>query len=168
MKPFPEPWGNYLLNGLVETEAPSGISWWPETLGWKILFIIFIAYITRKTYLIWQEYKRNAYRRDALLWLQQLPAYDATSPTTLYRQLPALLRKTALSAFDRTVVNQLSKQSWEAWLDQQCEQSHFVDNCSALLHRLAYDPQCEVNQEQMKRLVSEIRIWIKYHRRQND
>jgi uncharacterized protein DUF4381 len=168
MRPFSEPWGNYLLSGLVETDAPSSISWWPETLGWKILFIVFIASIVHKIYRVWQEYKRNVYRRDALLWLQQLPVYDVTSPTRLYRQLPALLRKTALSAFERTEVNQLSKQSWEAWLDQQCEQSHFVDNCPTLLHRLAYDSQCHINQEQMKCLVSEITLWIKYHRRQND
>jgi len=168
MKPFSEPWGNYLLNGLVETEAPSNISWWPETVGWKILFVIFIVFIVRKAYLIWQEYKRNAYRREALLWLQQLPDYNAASIASIYRQLPALLRKTALSAFDRTEINLLSKQSWEAWLDQQSDKSHFVDNCPTLLHRLAYDPQCQINPEQMNRLLLEITLWVKYHRRQND
>jgi len=168
MKPFSEPWGNYLLNGLVETEAPSNISWWPETVGWKILFVIFIVFIVRKAYLIWQEYKRNAYRREALLWLQQLPDYNAASIASIYRQLPALLRKTALSAFDRTEINLLSKQSWEAWLDQQSDKSHFVDNCPSLLHSLAYDPQCQINQEQMSCLLSEITLWIKDHRRQND
>jgi len=120
-----------------------------------------------------QEYKRNAYRRDALEWLKKLPDYNETCfegsmPASIYRQLPALLRKTALSAFDRTEINGLSKQPWEAWLDQQCEQSHFEDRCPTLLHRLAYDPQCKINQAQMKQLVSEISTWIKHHRRQYD
>lgn len=168
MKLFSESWGNYLLNELVETEAPSDISWWPETVGWKILFIGLIAFIAYKAYQSWQTYKRNAYRREALAWLKQLPTYDAILPASIYRQLPALLRKTALSAFDRTEISLLSKQPWERWLDQQCDKTHFVDNCPTLLHCLAYDPQSCISQAQMKTLLTEITLWIKYHRSQHD
>ena len=35
--PFAKPWGNYLLEKIVETQTPQSISWLPQTLGWKLL-----------------------------------------------------------------------------------------------------------------------------------
>ena len=37
---FEKPWGNYLLEGIVETIAPQNISFWPQTLAWQFIFIV--------------------------------------------------------------------------------------------------------------------------------
>lgn len=164
MRPFPEPWGNYLINGISETAAPNNISWWPTTIGWKILLLVLMIALLRLVYRRYQSYQRNAYRRDALAWLQQLPEYNGNQPDPIYRQLPALLRKTALTAFDRTAISQLSRQQWEVWLDQHCPGCLFVDNCPDLLHQLAYAPEIAISQSQMQTLVTEVGRWIRHHR----
>jgi Domain of unknown function (DUF4381) len=168
VRDFPEPWGSYLLGELFETTAPASVSWWPETIAWKVLCVVIIFSACHKAYRHYQLYKANSYRREALLWLKQLPEYDSAAPANDYRQLPALLRTTALQAFDRNEINQLSSGQWEEWLDQQCEDSAFENSCPSLLYQLAYTPRCQISQQQMERLISEITQWVKYHRGYDD
>ena len=162
--PFAKPWGNYLLEKIVETQAPENISWLPQTLGWKILASVALLLLTRKVYTIYRNYKRNAYRREALTWLEQC---QQTDNFDLYKQLPTLLRKTALSAFKRTEISQLTGSQWERWLDKQCQQTSFVSSCPNVLHQLAYMPikPNTFNADQYQVLLAQITLWIKHHRR---
>jgi len=162
--PFAKPWGNYLLERLTETQAPEGISWLPQTFGWKILASVAFLLLVRKIYHAYKDYQRNAYRREALAWLQQC---QQTNNFDLYKQLPSLLRKTALSAYKRTEISQLSDTQWEHWLDQQCQQTSFVTSCPNVLHQLAYMPinSVTVRVDQYQVLLEQIKLWIKYHRR---
>ena len=130
--PFERPWGNYLLEKIVENQAPDAISWLPQTVGWKILAIIIIFYFLKKSYQGYRNYQRNAYRRDAIKWLEQCQQSDELEN---FKQFPALIRQTALFAFSRTEVSQLSGSQWEQWLDKQCEQSNFTELCPNLLHK---------------------------------
>ncbi|PKH87304.1 DUF4381 domain-containing protein [Colwellia sp. Bg11-28] len=94
---FEKPWGNYLLEAIVETKAPDMISFWPQTIAWQLLFILLIMLIIKKVYLSWKNYQANAYRREALVWLAQCSLSNEED----IRQLPALLRKTAMLANNR-------------------------------------------------------------------
>lgn len=94
---FEKPWGNYLLEAIVETKAPDMISFWPQTIAWQLLFIFFIMLILKKVYQSWKNYQANAYRREALVWLAQCSLSNEED----IRQLPALLRKTAILANNR-------------------------------------------------------------------
>ncbi len=162
--PFAKPWGNYLLDKIVETQAPETISWLPQTLGWKVLASVALLLLVRKIYTIYKNYQRNAYRREALAWLEQC---QQTDNLELYKQLPTLLRRTALNAFKRTEISQLTGGQWERWLDQQCLQTSFVTSCPNALHQLAYMPinSNAFSCEQYQVLVTQITLWIKHHRR---
>jgi len=94
---FEKPWGNYLLEAIVETKAPDMISFWPQTIAWQLLFIFLIMLILKKVYLSWKNYQANAYRREALVWLAQCSLSNEQD----IRQLPALVRKTAILANNR-------------------------------------------------------------------
>ncbi len=168
MSKFPEPWGNYLLKELIETTAPKMTSFWPQTIGWQVIAVLLLLALIRKSYLAWQAYKRNAYRREALAWLNHLPVYISLNEQPIYRQLPALLRKTALQAFGRDQVSHLSNEHWEHWLDQQCDKTSFSEQYTSYLHPLAYAPQLQLEAQQMKNLLHEINLWIKFHRRLDD
>lgn len=163
--PFEKPWGNYVLEKIVETQAPETISWLPQTLGWKIILTGSVAYLLLKSYRAYKTYQQNAYRREALNMLSQLP-----SPMSdyKYRQLPLLLRKTALTAFKRADVTQLHGEFWELWLDKQCKETNFSQQCPTLLHQLSFAPTLDEPEEQYQQLISQITLWIKFHRRQND
>lgn len=94
---FEKPWGNYLLEAIVETKAPDTISFWPQTLAWQIILILLILFIIKKSYQSWKNYQANAYRREALAWLEQCSLINEDD----VRQLPALIRKTAMLANQR-------------------------------------------------------------------
>lgn len=168
MTTFSAPWGNYLLKDLVEALPPEAISWWPQTLGWQLVYLIVFITLIRKTIEKIKIYKRNAYRREALLWLDGLPTYDQAKPQEIYRKLPTLIRKTAIAAFSREQVAQLSGNDWETWLDEQCPASCFSKNCPNLLHQLAYAPRITIGSEKMLVLIQQIKQWIELHRSQYD
>ena len=161
--PFKKPWGNYLLENIVETTAPENISWFPQTLGWKILACVIFFTIIKQLYLAYKKYKRNAYRREALAWLAQ---YQNKNDLTFYQQLPVLLRKIAISAFDRTEISQLSGNEWEQWLDEHCSKCNFSTRCPNALHHLAYSPiePSTVQNEQHQEVLRQVTLWIKFHR----
>ena len=163
--PFEKPWGNYILDKIVETQAPTAISWLPQTLGWQIIFLCAVIYLLLKSYGAYKSYKKNAYRRDALKWLSQL---ESANTENLYQQLPLLLRKTALIGFNRADITQLDGEKWERWLDSQCKETSFNNHCPTLLYQLSYSPNVNLTEEKLQVLVSQIALWIKYHRRQDD
>jgi hypothetical protein len=188
---FEKPWGNYLLEAIVETSAPHGISFWPQTIAWKIIFILLIIFAIKKSYQTWRTYQANAYRREALAWLAQCSLKSEED----IRQLPALLRKTALLANDvslknegdtegftealarRQEITQLTGKSWAIWLDKHCSNSQFTkvlttSPCDDLLAQLAYIPVLNINNNEfdtaLKQLSQQIALWIKYHQLNTD
>ena len=188
---FEKPWGNYLLEGIVETIAPQNISFWPQTIAWQLIFIVLTIVIIKKVYRTWQEYQANAYRREALAWLAQCSLANEDD----IRQLPALLRKTALLANEvnrhdknslegssnarkrRQDITGLTGKSWAAWLDSHCTRSDFSKatqsaSCAslsneALLTQLAYIPKLDLNDGEfnsaLKKLCQQITLWVQHH-----
>lgn len=168
MTTFSESWGNYLLKNLSETQAPNTVDWWPQTIAWQILFFVGLIYIGFKVYRAIKKYRHNAYRREALAWLQSLPDYRVSEPDALFSQLPSLLRKVALSAYKRDEVCTLSNESWLQWLDQQCENTNFTKIPSSTFNQLSYGSNYNVDVNTMDTIVTEITLWIKHHRGQHD
>jgi len=162
---FVKPWGNYLLKNIAETPAPEPVSWLPQTLGWQILCIFALIFGLNKLYSVYKSYKRNAYRRVALQWIKQL---EGCTDIQLFRQLPKLLRKTAILAFGRTDVLHLSDKCWEEWLDKQCAKTSFSHLCPTLLHQLAFAPSVDISTHQYEVLIEQVKLWIAFHRRHDD
>ncbi|WP_285162646.1 DUF4381 domain-containing protein [Shewanella goraebulensis] len=164
MSQFNDTWGSNIVKELIETTPPEAINWWPQTLGWQVVaFFLFIIFL-RKLYLRWRLYQHNVYRRDAIAWLNQLPPFEKLSTQPIFRQLPNLLRKTALGGYQRTEIANLSGNSWAQWLDEQCTQSSFGEDGAFMLHRLAYDSDWSMTSDQMDSLTQKVRLWIEHHR----
>ncbi len=193
---FEKPWGNYLLEAIVETTAPQNISFWPQTIAWQLIFILLTIIIIKKIYQTWQDYQANAYRREALAWLAQC----SLSSEDDIRQLPALLRKTALLAHEvnqhdtrkplgsssvskrRQEITGLSGQSWAVWLDMHCKHSEFSKEIrpasgaslsnEALLTQLAYIPNLDLTDSEfnnsLNNLCQQIKLWIQHHQLLDD
>ncbi|RHW76985.1 DUF4381 domain-containing protein [Colwellia sp. RSH04] len=161
---FDKPWGNYLLEKIVEPPPPEAISWLPQTIGWKITFVILFFYLCFKVIAEYKKYKRNAYRRNALAWLKQYQSDEEW----YYRQLPVLLRKTAITAYDRTKITSLTGSDWDSWLDSQCKETDFTASCSMVLHQLAFAPEFNLSSQEKQILLQHVSTWIKHHRGQND
>ena len=168
----PDVWGNYLIKGIVETPAPTAISWWPTTLGWQLVGFFLLYKVIYTIFKRWRRYVADSYRREALATIEQLPPYIGLQSLDQYRQLPMLLRQVALHAFDREQVVALTSVQWEQWLDRQCScsknpQSQFSARCPNVLHQLSFQQQPALDQQQIQMLLEQIILWIKYHRRQD-
>ena len=179
---FAKPWGNYLLDGIKETIAPEAISFWPQTIAWQVLFIILVLFTLKKLYTLWRNYQDNAYRREALAWLAQCSLTNEND----VRQLPTLVRKTAMLAKELTIkngdydneivarenINYLSGNDWTNWLDKQCVKTRFSHannnaNFAMLLAQLPYIPTLNLSDNSVSSaltaLYQQIELWIKYH-----
>jgi len=182
---FEKPWGNYLLEKIVETTAPEAISYFPQTIAWQLMLFFLIIFMIKKAYQSWKLYQANAYRREALTWLEKCSLTNEKD----IRQLPTLLRKTALLAYEvssknrtanssgvvitrRDKITQLSGSAWAVWLDEHCPKTQFsvqANNLSfdKLLSQLAYIPKLDLNDNEFNRalrlLYQQIALWIQHH-----
>jgi hypothetical protein len=166
--PFEAPWGNYLLKEFIETQQPEMISFYPQTIGWLLIASILLIALFNKIILAIRLYQSNAYRREALKWLKELPDYTNVLQQPVFRKLPTLLRKVALTGFGANAVVPLSAKEWEVWLDQQCDKTSFSGSFSSYLQQLSYSPSPALTPNQIALLREQVALWISFHRRLND
>jgi hypothetical protein len=168
MIPFEAPWGNYMLKEFIETQQPEMVSLFPQTTGWLIIGLILLIALFNKIIFAIKLYQSNAYRREALKWLEELPDHTNVLQQPVFRKIPTLLRKVALTGFGASTVVPLSLTEWEVWLDQQCDKTSFSGNFSSYLQQLSYSPAPALNQKQMALLTEQVTLWIHFHRRPDD
>ncbi|MFA1560118.1 DUF4381 domain-containing protein [Aliivibrio fischeri] len=61
-----QPPSSYILKKLSEVTVPEHVSWFPQTIGWKILAFVLLAFIVYKSVLWLKRWWTNRYRREAL------------------------------------------------------------------------------------------------------
>ncbi len=149
---------NSMLSGLAEPSLPENISWIPNAPGWYVVAGIIICVILYRAYLAYRQYQANAYRRMALIELDKLQKHSEG-----VKQLPHLLRKTALDAYPRSLVSPLLGSQWEQWLDEQCQGSQFSTQFNGLLASLSYSPKVSIDQHQSQGLYTQVAHWIQHH-----
>lgn len=108
------------LANLHPLRAPDPIGWWPLAPGWWMLLLAGIILAATLAYLLRKRYRKNAYRRRALLQLQSLQRdYLAKSDAGLYlSQINALLKSAALLAYPRTEVAAQHGRTWREFLNR--------------------------------------------------
>lgn len=190
---FEKPWGNYLLDGLVESIPPTTTSWLPQTIAWQVIAFSLVVFSFIKLVKAIQRYIHNAYRREGLACLAEvkLLTNQYRQENTLnskldlqqkllksHKQLPVLLKKIAILSFSRTEINQYSAKEWELWLAKQCNKSNFTQHCPDFIYQLSYWPNSKFVDDNgilsedflnnINQLITEMSLWIKHHRSQHD
>jgi hypothetical protein len=162
---FANSFGNYLLHGIEEVQLPQAISWWPQTLAWQLLGLLCLGLLTAWVYHQAKRLWRNRYRRQALKQLSALEN-NASHWQQVVAQLPHLLKATALKAYPRSDVAQLSGQSWLRFLEAHYSGPAFSDKTGQQLLVIAYQPPerwC-LTDAQAQRLTNRARTWIREHK----
>jgi hypothetical protein len=108
------------LASLHPLRLPEPIGWWPLAPGWWALLLSAVLVLAILGYLLRRHYRKNAYRRRALLQLQTLATeYLAKNDTGIYfSQINALLKSVALLAYPRTEVAAQHGAAWRAFLNR--------------------------------------------------
>lgn len=154
----PDSFGNYALKSFAGLEQPPAIDYFVLAPGaWALLLALVFGF----SYFAWRRYQhwlQDAYRREALQYLQsQISVVE----------LPRLLKATALQAYSRQQVAMLTGEAWLAFLDSKMTRAstRFQSEEGRLLLNVAYCGADEVSASQAAVLQSLVRAWIAGHRR---
>ncbi len=161
-------WGNYALKGFNEIQVPEPVSLWPQTFGWWLLVIALICWLLALLFKQAQRYRRNRYRRQALLQLTALRTTAAQNSNEGLRQIPAILKATALHAFPRVDVASLYGDEWEVFLDSKYDGPSFSRECPGLLYALSYQPVDAQLCCPSDAFWAQVSSWISHHRAADD
>lgn len=137
------------------------IGWWPPAPGWWVLLALVVAGLAALAWYLRRHYRRNSYRRAALLRLQSLQADYAThhDASTYLAQLNALLKSVALRAYPRAQVAAKHGMQWRNFLNQDMPpEFHFPAGFDAAVYQKTC-PDLDVAQ-----LQAAARHWIRKHR----
>ncbi len=156
------------LEKLHEILLPEPVSWMPQTVGWYAIFGIVLFVTGWWVYSRLRRFRANRYRRVALAELEVIER-ELKQPEKRAKalaEIPVLLKKTALSAFPRTDVADLSGEKWLAFLDETMGEKDFTEGEGRLLPELAYAPVQRIAQlpdERIGDLLQVVLHWIKKH-----
>ena len=153
-------------DALHDIVLPESVSWMPQTIGWWILLAVALVIGLRAAFVARRRYRANRYRRLALAELEGVGAAleSGMAPVDIVAAIPTLVKKTALAAWPRETVASLNGEPWLRFLDESYGGSGFTKGPGRLLSTLAYEPDGNPASEDIHRLTSLVRDWIRGHR----
>ena len=154
---FGDDFGGEKMWGLKELPYPEAIPMAPQTIGWLLLAIFVLALAGWFGWRTYRRWKANAYRRTALARIADM----RTDPAHAV-DLPFVLRKTALIAFDRKTVASLRGDAWISWLNETASGTAFSDSDAQSLDALAYS-KLPVDGQRLSHLLENSRRWVERH-----
>jgi hypothetical protein len=155
---FGDDFGGEQMWGLKELAWPDAIPYVPQTAGWLMVALVLLALLA---WLAWRARKRwlnNAYRREALASIDALRVDPARAA-----QLPFILRRSALAAYERRDVASLRGAEWTGWLNESAGRQLFTADAAATLDRLAYGREA-LSHAEIEPLLAASREWVRLHR----
>jgi hypothetical protein len=155
---FGDDFGGEQMWGLKELAYPEAIPFWPQTIGWLIVGLLLLALLAWFVWRVRRRWVLNSYRREALLRLERMRADPA-----LAKQLPFLLRRSALIASDRSTVASLRGVDWVRWLNKTAGREVFEQGAAEMLDRLSYS-NAEIPPGEIEPLLAASRDWVRKHR----
>jgi hypothetical protein len=165
----PDPASLQNLNDIV---LPATVGWWPLAPGWYILFALLLIALAWSGYRSLHRWMNNRYRRAALRELQLLEERihateerDAEVRDAKLRQIPILLKRTALSAYPRSQVASLSGKDWFHFLNSTVKNPSFTESTASTLSKISYSrgELSAVDSQSITALLIASRQWLKHH-----
>ena len=111
-------------------------------------------------------FNRYRYRREALRQLKQLQQQSGSKALDVVAALPYYIKVTALQAYPRAEVANLSGENWLAFLDAHYPGPSFAEGTGRKLLAVSYLPreQWQLDDNESGRLIQMARQWIAKHR----
>lgn len=155
------------LQNLNDIVLPAPVDWWPLANGWYVVSGIVLIAIAWFGYRWVQHWISNRYRRAALQELQLLveDIQSEVKRDSSLRQIPILLKRTALSAYPRAQVASLSGQDWFGFLNSSVRNPLFTESTLSTLDTISYSrgELGEIDKPAITALLNASRQWLKHH-----
>jgi len=160
------------LQNLNDIVLPAPVGWWPLAGGWYFLLGFLLIVLGWLGYRSFRRWNHNRYRRSALQVLTTISEslQRETERTQNLRQIPGLLKRTALSAYPRSEVASLSGKDWYGFLNSTLVVPLFTVDVTNTLNTISYTTGAlnEVDSGSAKKLLSISRRWVKQHQPATD
>ena len=124
------------LNPIIEADP---VIFTMDTLGWKILLLLFLSALSLIIYKYYLNYKKNAYRRQAASKIKELTLDKKSSMSFLISQIMFELKQTALQSYDRKTVAALEGEKWLQFLDKTMKNSGFSEHLDTIVSAVYKD-----------------------------
>ncbi len=153
------PPSTYILRDLHDVTVPESVSWWPQTIGWKLLALAVLIVLVYWSYKALCHWWNNRYRSEALTALNELNPQDNNMGNSLFSILKIVLvyldsRNACL--FDAAFLDKL---------DELCpEQPAFNDQTAKQWLQSLVNPNIELSSAQNAELIKRAQVWLKQHR----
>lgn len=147
------------LSNLRDIVVPPEVSLWPPAPGWWIVAAAIVASAAVLAAMAAVRYRRNAYRRAALV---ELTDVEHLPPSEAAQRITAVLKRAALVGYPRTEVAELSGEGWLGFLDRTGHTDAFTAGPARSLPALAFGGLCEVTN--LPAIASAARAWVRDHR----
>jgi hypothetical protein len=156
------------LEKLHEILLPEPVIWMPRTMGWYLVFGLILLAAGWWVFGRLRRFRANRYRRLALAEIKVIERelQEPEKRAKTLAEIPVLLKRTALSAFPRSDVADLSGEKWLAFLDKTMGGREFREGEGRLLPELAYAPGARTSKlpdDTIGRLLQLVRLWVKKH-----
>lgn len=142
------------LQNLNPIVSPEAVGLLPLAPGWKILLTVIALLVFWQLWKRWLLWRANRYRREALRELERLEGVAG---------IPDLLKRAALSAFERPDIAALTGPVWHQFLDHSAGMDRFSGSCGAWLDTAAY-AEASLSSDQARALHDAARLWLTNHR----
>jgi len=160
----PDPASLQNLNDII---LPASVGWWPLATGWYVLFGISMIILAWFSYQSIRRWFADRYRRAALNELRSIEEgiRSAAKRDSSLRQIPILLKRTALSAYQRDQVASLSGKDWHDFLNTTLRTPVFSESISSILDKLSYTSGdlSSVDSQAVTALLNASKKWLQHH-----
>ncbi len=160
----PDPASLQNLNDIV---LPATIGWWPLAIGWYILAAILLVAFAWFAHRSLQRWMNNRYRRAALRELRLLAegVQSVGGRDSSLRQLPILLKRTALAAYPRKQVASLTGKDWHDFLNSKVSTPVFTKSTARTLDNISYSTSdlSAFDLQTATALLNASQHWLQHH-----
>lgn len=153
------PPSTYILRDLHDVTVPESVSWWPQTIGWKLLALVVLLVLVHWSYKALRHWWNYRYRREALTALNELNPQDNDTGNRLFSILKIVLvylDSGNARLFDDAFLDKLDELS--------PEQPAFNDQIAKQWQQSLVNPNIKLNPEQHAELIKRAQVWLKQHR----
>jgi len=149
---------NPLVN-LKDIHLPPPVSFWPPAPGWWILALLLTSSLFICSVYLYRKHKKRKPRIEALRILKDLEILYQNSQDEVVslRNLSNLLRRSALTFYDKDAVASLQGSSWLEFLDKTGKTKEFSQGAGKVLGYEVF--QQKVNPD-MNALFLLVKKWI--------
>ena len=149
------------LAELRDIQLPEAVSTIPA-IGWWITTILIIALLTTTIVFLVKRYRRLAYKREALVAINELEAIkDNADITDGIYQVSLLLKRICITRYGREDTAGLTGKRWLLFLDKTGNTNQFTQGIGSVMGEGLYQPKPDVD---LHELVTLAKTWIEHQK----